>query len=304
MKKKGNKSIIKTKHVFTKNNQVYLKMNKHDPIKNKESDNQKEWFPINFQWIPVIELQKNLKASKMKKLITICAFFVLLFTSCSNNDLYIGEGEIITKEITLDNFNAINTLGSFHVNVSTGSTQKVEVIGHSNIIDLLEKKVFNETWNIELKNGRYINNPLTINIVIPLLNKAILKGSGKIVIDDFTSSETVHIGIFGSGDIEMNKNNGCKNLNVNLDGSGSIYAHDQFSDLEKLDLEIVGSGDYDGFANKTDQSTIHIDGSGDCNMTINTYLKAKINGSGKINYKGHPTIESSVKGSGKINDMN
>ena len=95
-----------------------------------------------------------------------------------------------------------------------------------------------------------------------------------------------------------------KNLNINLDGSGSISANDQFLNLEKLDLEITGSGNYDGFANTANQSIVHIVGSGDCNMTVNTLLKAKINGSGKINYKGNPTIESNVKGSGKINDMN
>lgn len=303
MKLQKNNSI-KTKHVFTNNNQVYLKMDKHNSLKNKKTDHQIEWFPINFQWIPVIEVQKKLKLSKMKNLITICTLFFFLFTSCTDNDLYIGEGEIITKEITIDNFNAINTLGSFNVNIFKGAGQKVEVVGHSNIIELLETKVSNETWNIELKNGRSIKSALTINIVVPTLNYAILKGSGNIIIDDFSSSETVHIGIYGSGDIELYKNDGCKNLNVNIDGSGIIYVHDQFLDIEKIDLEIIGSGSFDGFANETDQSTVRIVGSGACNLSINNLLKANIHGSGKVNYKGNPTIESNVKGSGKVIDMN
>jgi len=47
---------IKTTHVYTKNNKVFLKNNSSN--KSLESD---EWYPINFQWIPVIELQKSLK---------------------------------------------------------------------------------------------------------------------------------------------------------------------------------------------------------------------------------------------------
>ena len=57
MKNKTNKfnfraSITKTKHVYIKNNQVFIK---------KENDNTshkgnftEEWLPINFQWVPVI----------------------------------------------------------------------------------------------------------------------------------------------------------------------------------------------------------------------------------------------------------
>ena len=52
------KDPIKAKHVYSdkKQNKVYLK-------KNKE-----EWFPINFQWIPVVQLNNelNVKTNKMK----------------------------------------------------------------------------------------------------------------------------------------------------------------------------------------------------------------------------------------------
>ena len=46
---------IKTKHVFSDENQVFLKATEETTINNEE------WYPINFQWIPIIELQNNLK---------------------------------------------------------------------------------------------------------------------------------------------------------------------------------------------------------------------------------------------------
>lgn len=49
MKTRKLNAIINTKYVFSKNNQVSLK--------NKVDD---EWFPINFQWIPIVELNKNM----------------------------------------------------------------------------------------------------------------------------------------------------------------------------------------------------------------------------------------------------
>jgi hypothetical protein len=45
------KDRIKTKYVFIKNNQVYLKTDRENVLKSKITDNEVEWFPINFQWI-------------------------------------------------------------------------------------------------------------------------------------------------------------------------------------------------------------------------------------------------------------
>ena len=47
-KKKSNR--MNSQYVHSKNNKVYLKMD-------NESN---EWYPINFQWIPIMELNKNM----------------------------------------------------------------------------------------------------------------------------------------------------------------------------------------------------------------------------------------------------
>ncbi|MDD7885722.1 hypothetical protein [Flavivirga sp. 57AJ16] len=51
-KKKTNR--INSQYVHSKNNKVYLK-----------ADNEtNEWYPINFQWIPIIALNKNMSNTK------------------------------------------------------------------------------------------------------------------------------------------------------------------------------------------------------------------------------------------------
>ncbi|WOD43287.1 hypothetical protein [Hwangdonia lutea] len=41
---------IKTQYVFSENNQVSIKTNKEE----------NEWYPINFQWIPVKKLSESM----------------------------------------------------------------------------------------------------------------------------------------------------------------------------------------------------------------------------------------------------
>ena len=51
-------SAIETQHVFLKDSQVFLK--RDNQSQTNEIYTVEEWYPINFQWIPVLELQRNL----------------------------------------------------------------------------------------------------------------------------------------------------------------------------------------------------------------------------------------------------
>jgi hypothetical protein len=240
----------------------------------------------------------------MKKVILFSTLIVLLFTACNDDDSYTGEGPIVTEELTLADFSAIEAIGSMDIIISKGAEQKVEVTGHANIIDRLETSVSNGVWKIKLKDGSYKNADLSFNIVIPDLNAASIEGSGDIDINDFTSTDNVFLGIIGSGDIQLDGNMGCKNLDIEIEGSGNVKANSEFTDLENLDLEIIGSGSFDGFPIEADQVVINIVGSADCSITATTGLKVVIDGSGTVNYKGNPTIDSNIEGSGKIINSN
>lgn len=240
----------------------------------------------------------------MKKPLLFFAFITLFLTACNDDDTYTGEGPIVTEELTLEAFSAIEALGSMDVIVSKGAQQKVEVTGHANIIDRIKTSVSNEVWKINLKDGSYRNADLTFNIVIPELNAASIEGSGDIDINDFSSKENVFLGIIGSGDIQLAGNMGCENLFIEIEGSGNVTANGEFIDLETADIEIIGSGSLDGFALEAEQVAVNILGSADCAVTAHINLKVDIDGSGMVRYKGDPNIESNISGSGKIINSN
>ena len=240
----------------------------------------------------------------MKKAILFSILIALFLVSCDDDDTYTGEGPIVTEELNLEDFSGIEAIGSMDVIISEGAEQKVEVTGHANIIDRLETAVSNGIWKVKLKDGSYKNSDLTFNIVIPTLNRASIEGSGDISINDFTSVDDVYLGIIGSGNIQLDENDGCENLVVEIEGSGHVNAKEEFEDIESLDIEIIGSGSFDGFPVEADKVAVNIVGSADCAITANVGLKVTIDGSGIVSYKGNPTIESNISGSGKIINAN
>jgi hypothetical protein len=240
----------------------------------------------------------------MRKLFIVLMGLVILFTSCSKEDLFMGEGTLITKEISIDIFDGIESYGNNNVTIFRGEVQKVEVTGYSNIIDRLLQDVDNGIWKIELKNGRYKNGDLTINIILPIINEVSIHGSGEILVNDNISDANMKVSIYGSGEIRLNKNNGCENLDVIIEGSGNVKTYAEFEDLIDLNIETLGSGGFDGFSLSSKTCDISIEGSSQCQVSVEEVLKVKLEGSGVINYKGNPTITTSITGSGQVNNSN
>ncbi len=240
-----------------------------------------------------------------KLIITIVLSISIIITSCTiNEDCITGNGTIITEIISVPQFSGIIAYGGDNVTISQGDVQEVQVTGYPNIINRLKRNVNGNIWKIVLEDGCYRNSDLNINIIIPNFEQIELLGSGNIIVNDFTNQQDLNLEILGSGDIVLNANQGSENVFINIEGSGNVIGHSDFIGLNNLEIDIIGSGSYNGFPIKTDNCLINIEGSGNCNVYVNNNLDVNIHGSGNVNYKGIPTITQNITGSGTMNNAN
>lgn len=228
------------------------------------------------------------------------------FTSCDKeNNCKNGSGGIITRTLSIPGFTGIDFQEAGEVIITQGAAREVVATGHANVVDNIKTEVSNGEWKIDLDHGCYDNYDLTIYITVPDLNEITLSGSGNITVNDFTDQgEDLDVNLSGSGSISLRSYNGPENLSVNISGSGIITAYSPISTLKNLNIKIGGSGDYLGFPIHSDDCTINISGSGNCQVFVNNTLDVKIGGSGSVFYKGHPTVTSNITGSGTIVDAN
>ncbi|MEJ2114249.1 MAG: DUF2807 domain-containing protein, partial [Flavobacteriaceae bacterium] len=230
-----------------------------------------------------------MKSIKIKTIIMLLSCIVTI--SCTTDeDCITGSGAIITETIPLDSFSGIRSSGTDHVIISQSNTQEVTVTGHRNIIDKLKRGVSNGVWKAELQDGCYKNSQLEIHVKVPEMNYVRLIGSGSIVVNDIISQEYMEVILEGSGSIDLNTNQGAKWLDVYIEGSGNITGNKNFENLEKLDIEIYGSGNFNAFPIKSNSCEIYVEGSGNCNVYVEDDLEVDIEGSSIISYKGYPTI--------------
>jgi hypothetical protein len=266
--------------------------------------------------------------------IYLLSFFVLLLfsTSCSLKDSICkdGQGDVISQERAIPRFTAVESRGSFTVNIfqdSSIKTQSVTISAQENIIELIQTTISGQSLIIDTDECYTTNEEVTITIRTPALSQIVLIGSGDIILQDTVRKSEIEFIVDGSGTISTTpsfpiiastnctvrlKGSGAMELdfkttaivNTSIDGSGTIILR---GEAAKNNLNISGSGNIKAFNLPVLTSTAEVIGSGIIELTATdtrtpstATVNARLSGSGQILIKGNATIKSNISGSGKI----
>lgn len=232
-------------------------------------------------------------------LIYVMAFSLLFLSACHDDDIWgiRGEGPVVAETRNIADFDQIDLAVDGEVILKQGPTQEVEIEAQENILDILETKV--RKGKLEIGFGhhqvrRY--KEIKIYITVPEVTYLKVSGSGKIIGDTDFESEDVSLVISGSGSIDFGALNATR-IDSDISGSGDLYLNG--SCAEHLST-ISGSGKIRAYELLSAETNIRISGSGNAEISVSDYLKAKVSGSGKVRYKGNPTVDVDISGSGKV----
>jgi hypothetical protein len=200
---------------------------------------------------------KKNKIMKTSNIVIAALLFATIVTqSCTKEFSQIeGIGTITTETLTLQEFSGIAMEGADNVIISYGPEQKVEVTGHSNIINRIQTEVTNGIWYMELERGNYGRYELTYKITLPSIEKIHYEGSGNVMVSGPMEVETLELSLMGSCNfsgfslrsqscqVDITGTGNCeitagKTLDVSIDGSGNVY----YKGAPSIKNHISGSG--------------------------------------------------------------
>ena len=210
-----------------------------------------------------------------------------------------GDGDIVSEELTLEDFTGIELSIDARITITQGSPQKVVVEAQQNIIDLIELDVDDNVWEVTLDDCIRNFRPIRIFVTMEDIEKLNIEGSGEIIGDNGFVVDDLDLNIAGSGDMDLGFE--ADDVDINIVGSGDM---DLEGSADELDLSIAGSGNMNAFDLTTQDANINITGSGDARLRVEGDLKVNISGSGDVLYKGTPSLEVNVLGSGRVIDAN
>lgn len=193
-------------------------------------------------------------------------------------------------------FSGIGMAISGDLYLSQGSPQKVVVSAKDDQIDAIETYVKNGVLKIKTDSWRTNFKDVKIWVTVPDINKISLSGSADIKAETPIKSETMDIGVSGSGKIYIDELK-VEELDIAISGSGEVNLAGA---AEELDLRISGSGNLNAAGLKVGEASAKISGSGNCKVDAIEELDATISGSGRITYYSKPQVNATVSGSGKV----
>lgn len=229
----------------------------------------------------------------MKKLIQ-SSFLTLLFSI-----IVLASNAQVTKTLDLSTFSKIELDISADITIKQGSTQKVVVSGPQDLIDLLNKEVDGDEWEVKYtKRNVKTKESLKIAITIEHLEEVDLNGSGDITGASAFHEDEMEFSINGSGSIDLEIY--VEDLEIDINGSGDCNLS---GTAEKLDASINGSGGINAKELKVEYADFSVNGSGSSKIHVVKKLSGSINGSGDIHYLGSPDLRTSRNGSGRIKNI-
>ena len=231
--------------------------------------------------------------------LVIMTFVISIFTGCCEPVFIRGNGNLKTSEIPVSAFEKINCSGSAEVRYFASNDYRVEYSIDSNLDEYVEIYARNNVLNIKLQKGHsYSYKKFLVDVYCPVITSVEISGSVSFEGVDEIITSRFESNISGSGKVKGIFD--CQDFIAKTSGSSKMTIS---GNSENANIDISGSGKFNGNDFYTKNATIKISGSGEITICVEDYLKATISGSGKVSYWGNPAVDSNISGSGKINKM-
>ncbi len=258
------------------------------------------------------------------------ACIILLATSgFAQQNTIEGDGNIITKEISISDYDEISYVGNVNIEYEQSNVSPyLKITTDENILSHLDIKIKGKTLIIQPKDERkyFKGNSYGLNLKPTVCEiktnsrelkdisavgggefvaKTALKvdrlnvdiaGSSTINFDKRLEARKIDFSVAGSGDINATRLK-VDNLDCSVAGSGSVLLK---GEAERGDLSVAGGGDISAFGCVFRKLECSVAGGGDIEVYAAEQLDASIAGGGHIRYEGNPELSKNVVGGGSI----
>lgn len=237
----------------------------------------------------------------MKKLLLIVSLFIG-FQTFAQWPWEKIEGNGSLKKLTREvgAFTSIASSGSWDVMVAYGESNSIIVEGDENLLSYIETNVENGKLTIKTKKNVNLRTKNKIVVYVSVTQLSGISLSG--------SGDIMGVGKFTNSDKAEFKISGSGSIKLSFDKIASIESAISGSgnirlegSASQLDARISGSGNAD-FSNVVcDDAKAQISGSGNIKLNANKSVDANISGSGNVTNKGAAAdLKKRISGSGRL----
>ncbi|MBK7807650.1 MAG: DUF2807 domain-containing protein [Saprospiraceae bacterium] len=239
----------------------------------------------------------------MKNVVYFLIVSVLM--SCDLDSFNCYDGNIITKELSLNSFHKIDIDFSCEVILVDGDEQKIVIEGKDDMIQDLKNRslVSNDTWKVRTKGNCILPTKDTrIYITVPGLKELSVDGNYMISSEGLLKNidNSLKIDLDGNGDLSLSLDN-LSLLELEIDGNGKV---DIEGVTNRFNIDCDGNSEIRAHDFLAEIIDIKIDGNATMDVHASQRPIVNMDGKGSVCYKGNPQITSNQEGSSRIKNCN
>ena len=211
----------------------------------------------------------------MKKLFAYSICFVLAISWLAAQD---------RETRNVKSFSAISVGEAIDVEVTAGSSEKVEVEVDGTNPDNVVTEVFGDRLKIRMRQGNWRNVSVRVYVTYKTLEEIDVSSAADLTSKGPIKSDKLEIEVSSAGDVDVEVE--VDELEVRVSSAGDLTikgkAREQY-------VKVSSSGDYDGYDLESEDAEVDASSSGDARVFVTKELEADASSSGSVYYRGNPT---------------
>ena len=217
---------------------------------------------------------------------TMAAFLVFLISGCGFEGVT-GSGNLLTKDISVAEFQKIEAGGSFHLDLTQGDVQAVAVTADDNLWDHLDVRTVDGTLQLAMKPGSYRDAHVSAKVVVPRVTGLSMSGASAAQLHNISAPDArVEIHAGGASSVEGDVR--AKELTLDLSGASHATLQGQ-AEVVKVEASGATHAALDNF--KGDVGRARVSGASNVAFVAKSRLDYEVSGASHLSYAGSPVIE-------------
>ena len=253
----------------------------------------------------------------------IIAIAVIISFCCASCSKIEGNGDIITNEMNMSQFDGISFCSVFDAKIIYSESYNVVIEAESNIMPYIIAEVKNKKLILRIKPNISFRNfkDIKVTVYCKNLEEIASNGANNIFAEEIICSDRLDISMSGADNIEIKNISECRNIKLGLSGSGKIKIGRVVCDncdvnisgtgnvflageCYSAKIKMSGTGNYNAFGLNANKYNLNMSGVGNAMVTATDELTVKMSGAGNVYYYGHPQLNISANGIGKVINKN
>lgn len=208
---------------------------------------------------------------------------VVLFSACDTLVREVGNGNMITKEIEVDDFKEIIVSGNFEIMLIAGDKAGVSLTADENLHEFIEISTNGDRLVIETLANLDSDDGLSLYITYTQLTAIEIGGAATLESEETIDGEYLNISMSGAGALDLSLN--LNALKLSVSGAGSVELSGR---ADEQNISMSGAGGLDAYELESKICKVQISGVGSANINVTEKLDASVSGVGGISYIGNP----------------